>query len=108
MMNSSGNSKHQRSVKYIAIEEKVICKSTSEQDQASASYPSIVKDYQASASYPKHCQTEETAQKLGEKDFRASSGWCERETTLAKVISSMHGEAGEVDREHIKKRIKNC
>ena len=98
MMNSSGDSKRKRSVKYIAIEEKVVEFVNLLQNRTKPLPVTlrIVKEY-----------ADQVAQKLEEKDFRASSGWWEKvrkRNNIGKSVK-LHGEAGEVDYEQIKKRI---
>ncbi len=90
MMSSLGQSKRRRSIKFIAIEEKVVAFVSLLRNRTKP-LPvslSIVKEY-----------AEQVAQKLGEKDFRASSGWWEKvrkRNGIGKSVK-LHGEAGEVD-----------
>ncbi len=98
MLNSSGKPKRKRSIKYSAIEENVVAFVSLLRNRTKP-LPvtlSIVKEY-----------AEQVAQTLGEKDFRASSGWWEKlrkRNNIGKSVR-LHGEAGEVDHEKIKERI---
>ncbi len=98
MMSSLGQSKHKRSIKFIAIEEKIVAFVSLLRNRTKP-LPvilSIVKEY-----------AEQVAQNLGGKDFRASSGWWEKvrkRNGIGKSVK-LHGEAGEVDCEQIKKKI---
>ena len=98
ILSSSGDTKRKRSVKYSAIEQKVIA------------FVSLLhnrtKPLPVTLSIVKEC-AEQVAKTLGEKDFRASSGWWEKLMKRNNIGRSvrLHGEAGEVDHEQIKERI---